>query len=333
MPDIQVPLASCSSASPIALLHVLPDKHDLREEAVRLHERAAHLEALGSLLGLSIRSIHIREFTLELPGSKRMQEWLENVTAIGWLGHVLYNEDLESMWTRVQRHLHAVGYIGKIFEHPESVEESFSLERSFYRLERAGLPQADTLFRPLRFDPAAYGIDEVVVRLRELLEDTSFEQGRVFFRSFYGAHNLSSYMNSARSLDELIEGCTVLFEQLRERQKIGGIALRQWLPISRFVDDLLGDAYRKEYRVFVVDGTPVMWSWHGKEMHDVRFRKRIECGELIELTPSDARLSEMYGHACTAGQALRSRWVALDFAILEDETVSLIDANPGYCAD
>jgi hypothetical protein len=271
--------------------------------------------------------------TLEIVGSKIIRDVLDGVDAIWWSGHVLFQDELDAMWTRLQRHLHGLSYAGKIYESPETIEESFSLERHHFRLMDADIPQAETSFVPLRFDPAAFGIDEVASRLREMLEDVEFGDERLFFRSYYGAQGLSSYMNAARTPEELLEGCTVLFEQLRERQKIGGLAFRKWLPISRFVDDLLGDAYRREYRVFIVNGEPMMWVWHGGEAVLQRIKKRVERGQLGELAPTDDQIEQMKKWGALAGKSLRSRLIAVDFAILEDESIALIDVNPGYCAD
>jgi hypothetical protein len=329
------------SEQPLLLMfHMLPRPSDERTSAVLLRERAEWLPGIAEAAGLRVAAFPADSVKWETVGRAAFQSALEEASAVWWVGQAAYRDETDSFWTHLQRHLASVADPPKAYSHPDSVEESFDLSLQYHRLYGLPCRQAKSAFCRLDFDPVAHGADELATRLRRCLteglasewDELSGEEGRVFFRTYYGTQKMSSYLNAARSFEDCLEGALVMVETLYQHQPIGGIAMREWLPIAAEQDDLLGDTFRREYRAFLLDGQVVGWVWQpGRLMADTGpLQKRVVRGDLDMLAPDESLLSTMRECGREMGRALRARFVAADFAMLEDGTVALLEVNPGH---
>ena len=309
----------------VTLIHISPDPQDQSEEAIRLRQRLERVCSITPKLKIFVKVI---DYSVLINDSDvdYIKKCLENSVGIWWFGCMISKEETRSLWNCIHKYLNLFGLKIPVYDSPQDVEESFNLACYYPKLTEK-IPQAETQLIPLSKDEIFLNSAKLSSLLQKKLGDVSTEG--VFFRTFYGTQKYSPRLNMAFSEKELVEGCTSMIEALRKHQDVEGIALREMLNISVIFDDLLGEKWRQEYRVFILCGEPYLWQWNGNQQY---LRRQIERGDLDALTPEDSTFSEMKKYSKEIGKKLHARLIVADFAILENGQLILIEINPGYCA-
>jgi hypothetical protein len=170
--------------------------------------------------------------------------------------------------------------------------------------------------------------EEDVRRLLEKkLEGFTVDKWGVFVRTYYGTMRRSPLLHVAHDRNQLLARATNLVTELSDHQTIGGLAVRERLPIQmvatcggRRVDAL-------EWRVFAGFGTPWFWSCHA-DLEGARAGYAPGDLERLALRP-DEQEAVRSQTARLAGK-LRARFLVADFARLEDGKLVLVEVNPGH---
>ena len=318
----------------LTLVYLGPAEDNLGDSAIRLDRRTDSLVRLGPAMGLELRLVKAEE----LPGfgeaeksasPASLRERFEGSAAVWWFGRSSTLAETTRLHEAAKALLAELGLAIPVYEYPELVEESNSLALSYPKLARAGLPQAATRFYPM--SPRECEGDEAAIEamVRRKLR-WSWLRGDHFFRTYYGTLKIHAGLNMAHSKAELIAGATRLIKTLRERQDIGGLAVRELLPIASLWDKTENTPLSREYRIFVSHGTPIWWSC---DYQLETLRPKLDEDDLARLGGiSEEQRETMIRLAGEAGRALDSRLLCVDFAVLEDGSVSLVEVNPGYCS-
>jgi len=285
-----------------------------------------HAEALG----IELHLLSLKEWQEKPEDASEVLSILKKARAIWWFGALMYYPKMQNVWERLHSQLSALECKPLIFERPDHIEEAFSLQLSYPLIEALGIRQAKTQFFPLSFCPKQQ-VDYVLEsELQALFESLELVEGeRVFFRSFHGTQKLSAYLQSARSKDELVEGCVEQIQAMEKEHRITGFAVREWLPVGYHFDDLRGYKLKLEFRIFVLFGEPVMWVWNPCLLEEVK--DDLSRGHIgPQLSPE--QVHEMSSIARKMGSTFRSQFFVVDFAILENGELAVIETNPGAFA-
>lgn len=300
----------------IALVHFSPNYQEKSKEAQRLRQRFVYV---SNLKNIEVACLEANALTKKKLPKSYIYNCLKNCCAIWWFGHLVFHEELSQLWDTLQNYLCDFNLTIPIFDTPKNIESIFNLA-IYYPKFLQKVPQAQTTFIHTQGKVTQQ-------QLRDLLSKISIGKNGVFFRTFYGTQKISPYMNMAFSSEDLLRGCDHMITALEKTQDIGGIAIREMLPISIKYDDLLGSKWRLEYRIFIVDKQPVLWIWNG----DIESEKRrIKCSQLQEISLKQAPV--VFEYAKIIGHNLDARLIVADFALLENDSIVLLEINPGYCA-
>ncbi|MBI3724140.1 ATP-grasp domain-containing protein [bacterium] len=195
------------------------------------------------------------------------------------------------------------------------------------RLAAIGVPQASTRFVPLPEITGAITEDQARELLEKKLSGFDVAEWGVFVRTYYGTLKRNPMLHLAHSRAQLVSRATHLVSFLSDHQEIGGLAVRERLPIKMIATES-GRITGLELRVFIGFGKPLFWSCHldlESARADLSEKDLASLGALSSEQHETMRsLSER-----VAG-ALQGKFLVADFALLEDGRVSLVEVNPGH---
>jgi hypothetical protein len=287
-----------TSAPRVVLVHLGAPVDDMGDSAIALEDRVIALRRLAPALGLELLIVPAHEIVARTPAAI---EGLRAARAVWWAGRMAFLPETTALWAALQEAV--AGRQVALHDPPEIVDETFDLSRSYPALARAGVPQPATRFYPL--DPT--GLDDAALAravARSLRWVLRVGRGR-FVRTYYGTRKLFyGALNIARSKRELVEVATACVSSLRASQAIGGLAVRELLEIDSFQDSTGHFSVTREFRVFVLQGEPVLWMYH-TSVADLRRR----------LSPED-----------------QQRLFAIDFAVVRGGGIVCLEVNPGHCS-
>jgi hypothetical protein len=313
-----------TSAPRVVLVHLGAPVDDMGDSAIALEDRVIALRRLAPALGLELLIVPAHEIVARTPAAI---EGLRAARAVWWAGRMAFLPETTALWAALQEAV--AGRQVALHDPPEIVDETFDLSRSYPALARAGVPQPATRFYPL--DPT--GLDDAALAravARSLRWVLRVGRGR-FVRTYYGTRKLFyGALNIARSKRELVEVATACVSSLRASQAIGGLAVRELLEIDSFQDSTGHFSVTREFRVFVLQGEPVLWMYH-TSVADLR--RRLSPEDQQRLGPlAGAQRDAVLAHARAAGRALRASLFAIDFAVVRGGGIVCLEVNPGHCS-
>jgi len=305
-----------------------PFAEDPSDAAADLRGRAEKLAALGPAVGVEV--VVVPEGRLGTDAA--LEPALRRASAVFWVSRLAFVEATTALVVAIRARLAAAGRADvPVLDDPDAADEAFDLSRFYPLLEAAGVPQAGTRFLPVSVDEAKLDEEPLRALLAERIAaaNLEFPEDGVFYRTHFGTLKIASGLNGAFSAEELAEGGARLVTRLRTGQSIGGIAVREMLPIPvRWLKK--GRAVvRREVRVFCVFGAPVAWALCGSHA-DYRVEKiPLETlAEVVGMTPALAQ--EVRAVSLRAASALRARFLVIDVTILSDGRVVVLETNPGF---
>ena len=310
-----------SDALPKVALVSLTDDDDPVGGVGRLAERVRTLRDLGPALGLQLSPTSAAAVRDRADAARTA---LSGAVGVWWCGRIAFRQETRPLWEAIR----ALAPDAQVCDHPDHVEETFDLRAFYPRLRRAGVPQAHTRF--VRLPERVLRLPEP--RLRRALRwrlRWRRVRGGVFVRTHYGTRKIHAGLNIAETAAQLVDRATDLVESLRDTQPIGGLALRELLPITSVPSADGRRFFTREYRVFVVDRRPILWSCDAS------------IDELLWVTqPADRAalsldahaLQVLHGLAERTASVFEARVVCVDLALLDDGRWVVLEVNPGHCS-
>ncbi|MDC3378901.1 ATP-grasp domain-containing protein [Planctomycetota bacterium] len=303
-----------------------PDHH-VSLGSVRLEQRLHELVALAPALDLELDVLS--SDALGTPGAHAA---LRQADGVWWTGGMAFLPTMEPMWTRLRSDLAAVQRDVPAIEAPQVVEEVDNLGIYFPMLAAAGIDQPATQLLPLSPDQERLPESDLRAHLDPRVANVEFPAEGLFFRTYYGTRKQLFALNVATDSAELAEGLTDMIVALRDvqGQSIGGLALRELVPIERVRDLASGREIAREFRMFVVCGVPVYWNLH---CDLAQLSQWVEPETLTRAgSPTSAQVEQMVALSRQVADLVRSRFFTVDFVLRPDGQPVLIELNAGYCA-
>ncbi|MDF1662406.1 MAG: ATP-grasp domain-containing protein [Planctomycetota bacterium] len=311
----------------IALVHFDPGEENFSQSAINLVDRVQFLPHLARELDMESVSISASEV---LEGDAASQEKLRTLlcgcAVIFWrYGRTALSADLLALEKTIQE---LCG--GRFFDSAEAIDESFNLSKFYPLFEKAGLPQASTTLVPLNSELCFRDKNHFVKEVKKRLPWRLPKSG-VFLRTFYSTRKGFPGMNYAMSKAELLDRCWNQLEHFRDQNiDIGGFAIREFLNLQACWDEKQRYSIPREFRIFVLDGQPIFWVYH-LPLEELRYQLKAPDWDILG-TPSAAQLQLMREYATRGAAVLKTRFLTIDFALLETGELTVVEANPAYCA-
>ena len=293
----------------------------------RAETRDRLLPVVAQALGVELAVVPAAALLGAPPGAFAAS--FEGCRGVAWGGRIAFLPELRRVHARILAELESAGRPGAlVVDGPEAVDECFSLGRMIPKFEAAGLPGSATRLVPLPEVAGPISEEEAKSLLERKLRDFPVEAWGVFVRTYYGTLKRSPLWHMAHSREQLISRATYLVSDLSKDQEIGGLAVRERLPILPLLLAQGQHVGFAEFRVFVAFGKPLFWAYHA-ELEGLR--ERLDDGDLARMGEIAARHApSMQALSLRAGRVLDARFVVVDFAVLEDGRLAVIEANPAH---
>ena len=288
----------------------------------RFKKRERVVEQLVDYLGVSI--ITVPEERLMDPACfQNLCAHPDNIKALWWGGRSAFLPETTVLYSNLCARLSASGLPSNIVhEHPNFIEESFNQRLYYSLIEQVGVPQPQTTFVELpELDDQNEAQD-----IRDLLEQ-KIAQGDAFdepcfLRTFYGTRKVHPGLNFTFSRESLINKAVDLIYNLQLTQPVGGLAIREALDIQTIRQE---DNLFCEFRVFAVDKKPLMWFVDSQMEKSRAFFEQAHIPFL-----NQEQVARIGDYAARIASVLQSRFLCLDFAVLSDQSIVLLEVNPGH---
>lgn len=310
----------------IGLIHFDPHEDNFSQSAINLADRVQFLPKLADELGLQAVSVPADDLlnaTAEI--LEKLSASLRDCTVFWRFGRTALMKDLRAL-EEIVKDLSD----GPFFETADAIDESFNLSHFYPLFKKEGLPQAATTLIPI---PRALCLGDrgpAVKHLKKRLPWWLPKEG-VFLRTFYSTRKGFPGLNFADNKKELLDRCWNQIEHFREQNiEIGGFAIRDFLDLRSIWDSQQRFSIPVEYRIFVLNGSPLFWVYH-LPLEELRYQLKDEDWDKLG-SPSDEQLREMLEYARRAAAQLKTRYLTIDFAVLSSGELTLVEANPGFCA-
>ena len=305
----------------LGFLHLDPPEDNYSDSALSLLERRDFLPKVATELGIETVTVSSTEIFVPNP---LLETCLSSLDHCWWFGCV----------TSLQRSLEIAKAFNDrvqgqvpLFESPELVEQVHSLGLFYPILKKHSVPQAETLIIPLQDGDETKDRKDFMTAMKKRLPWRIDKKG-VFVRTFYGTRKINPGVNIAKTKDEVLEILWGFMEHFRGRP-IGGFGIRELKNIQYVWDNNQNFCIPREFRVFVLNGEPIYWIGH-IPLESMRFK--VNEDDLNKIAPDSSSLQLMHELAKKCGEILDSRFFVVDFAILEDGELLLVEVNPAYCA-
>lgn len=302
----------------LGLIDLTIDDQPDPEDRAGFQERRAKIEEFAPRLGLEVRFYGCKE--LEAAGDS-----LRACQALWLFGRIPEPREDWRAWETIQK-LKLPESV-HVFENPDAVHECFNLKRSYSIAQRLGVPQAESRFIDLPEEPLIHADWWKRLTLWWRLLTVRVPDEGVFIRSYYGTPKVTAYACFVKSKHELLERAHTMIETLRGRHVLGGLAVRDLLPIAISWDKGQRHPLSREYRVFIGFGKPLFWSIDVNLDEMSLFHSQAEIEQMASLSPEE--LSEILRLSEQLGQAFQSCLLVADFAVLGDGSLALVETNPG----
>ncbi|MDF1666053.1 MAG: ATP-grasp domain-containing protein [Planctomycetota bacterium] len=287
-------------------------------------ERRDKLKKLGDVLGFQAVFIHPADL---LRRSEAALQAIEESQAAWWFGRIPEPLEAETLWRSLVTAVQSFDSPPELHEDPDWIDEAFSVKRFFAVAAKTGVPQAQTQCVDLPESFLFHSPAWIKTTLRWRLRKVKIAPEGAFVRSYMGTTKVSSYLSIVRDRRELISRSLDMLETLRGRHKLGGLAIRELLPISLRYDKSGYIPLSREYRVFIVFGRPVFWS---ADVNLYELSMKMKLSDLEDLTAlSEEEEAEILSWSHKLGLAFQTRFLVADFAVLVDGSIALIETNPG----
>jgi len=323
------------SEEPTRRLHEAHGIHG-RPEAAQLETRHEMIPRIGWMMDVGVRFVSVEQLLHQRgrEGYALASEIIEH-SDIVLIDGPLYRM---SVYQSIEKEVTKMG--APCLDIAANVAHVADMSSYHLALHKQKIPQPRTVLVPLTPEDLAQSDSKefyrnVVGRRMELL----LAKGRVhptrtkpvFYRTFFSsAVGSNVWMYRAESIVDLAKSSYEVIYDRKGRQDIGGLAVREFLELQSVYPAPMRDLYR-EYRIFVIGGVPVWYTYYyGLNHVDTKGEKFEDFKKAVVLKAATRR--SLKNLARKVAGVVPSHFFVIDVAYTKKKKPVVIDLGPGHCA-
>lgn len=322
------------SEGPTQRLHEAHGVH-ATPEAAQLETRHEMIPRIGWLMDAGVRFVSVEQLLHQSgrEGHSLAREMIEH-SDIVLIDGPLYRMD---GYREIEQEVAKMGV--PCLDTAGNVASVADLSMYYPALHRRKIPQPRTVLVPItpedlaRSDSKEFYREIIGKRIELLLAQGKMHPTRtkpVFYRTFFSsALGSNVWMYRAESVVDLVNSSYEIIYDRKGRQDIGGLAVRDFLDLQSVYPAPMRDLYR-EYRIFVVGGVPVWYTYYYGLSHvDTKGEKFEEFKKAVALSSAARRGLKALAEKVAA--VVPSHFFTIDVAYVKKKPV-VIDLGPGHSA-
>ncbi|RKY24106.1 MAG: hypothetical protein DRP79_08250 [Planctomycetota bacterium] len=308
----------------------------VRPEAAQLETRHEIIPRMGWMMDVGVRFVSVEQLLHQRgrEGYALAREAIEHGDIVLIDGPLYRMSDYRS----IEKEVSKTGI--PCLDTAANVEAVANLSSYYPLLKKQRIPQPRTVLVPLtpedlsQSDSKEFYKKVVGKRIELLLARGKMHPTRTkpaFYRTFFSsAVGGNVWMYRAESVVDVVNSSYEVIYDCSGRRDTGGLAVREFLELQSVYPAPMRDLYR-EYRVFVIGGVPVWYTYYYGLGHvDTKSEKFEEFKKSVAL--SAAKKRSLRNLAEKVAGVVPSHFFVIDIAYTRKKRPVVIDLGPGHAA-